>query len=406
MVGVDHERADVACRELFSFTKSRAAEAMQWMAAQPGVSGCAILSTCNRSEVWLSCHDGMDGPEPARLLCRVKQVELSQYEDVLISREREEAVWHLLQLACGLKSRIFGEDQILSQVKDCIANAREAGTASTVLEQLFRTAVTAAKRIKTEVQLTGADESTATAMLRLLRRHVGDFTDLPVLVIGNGEMGRLAAKSLVKAGCAVTMTVRQYHRGEVLVPAGCRVCNYEERLAYLSRVKAVISATASPHHTLEREEVQPVWDGTSRIFLDLAVPRDIDPDIAALPGAMLCGIDDLDQVQADVRRMEAIRQAESILEQYLLEFQQWYDFRRMVPAIDDIGAEQARYLLNRVARPIRGLDIPNEQKELLLALVERSARRGIQHMLYGLRDTLEPEYWKRCMTALYRAMMK
>lgn len=166
-----------------------------------------------------------------------------------------------------------------------------------MLETLFRSAVTSAKKVKTAVRLTEADQSVAVRMEAFLKGVMGPLAGTPCLVIGNGEMGRLAARRLVEAGCRVSMTVRRYRHGEVSLPDGVEAVSYEERLSLLPRVRLVVSATASPHYTLRAAEVGPALSGP-KVFCDLAVPRDIDPAIASLPGARvydtdgICGVAD------------------------------------------------------------------------------------------------------------------
>ena len=139
-----------------------------------------------------------------------------------MGRRGEEAVRYLFELSCGLHSKVFGEDQIITQVKDALALARQAGAADTVLEKLFQGAVTAAKKVKTQLHLTAVSRSVAQKAADLLTERLGPLEGVPCLVIGNGEMGQLMARELVARGADVTMTLRQYKRGDVLIPPGAR----------------------------------------------------------------------------------------------------------------------------------------------------------------------------------------
>ena len=148
MIGIDHTKANVDIRALFSFTKKNAAAAMERWKKIPGVLGCVILSTCNRMEIWASTDEKWEGALLEEL-CRLKEVDPTQYESYFVKREGKEAVDHLFHLTCGLKSMILAEDQIITQVKDALALARESYVTDNVLEVLFRKAVTAGKRVKT-----------------------------------------------------------------------------------------------------------------------------------------------------------------------------------------------------------------------------------------------------------------
>ncbi len=170
--GIDHSLAALDLRERFSFTKTLAAETMKMLKSTGGAAGCVILSTCNRTEFWLS---GAGDADPAALLCELKgqSPELRQY---LTVRRGEDAVRHLMQTACGMNSQLFGEDQIVTQVGDAGGLARECGGSDPILDTLFRMAVTAAKRVKTEVPLTEVRRSAAESALELLEKALGSLT--------------------------------------------------------------------------------------------------------------------------------------------------------------------------------------------------------------------------------------
>lgn len=395
MAGIDHERARLEDRELFAFTKQQAQEWARQVAGLPGVEGCTLLSTCNRTELWMSYTDDRMEQDPFFQLCLAKEADPEQYRHLAVERQGKEAVEHLFQLACGMKSRIYGEDQILAQVKNAASLSREAGCEGVVLATLFRDAVTAAKKVKNSLRLTGRDVSSASAAAELLETQLGDLTGRKAMVIGNGEMGRLAASILVQKGCDVWMTVRAYHRGEVVIPAGCRVVSYEERMNSISKMEMVISATTSPHYTVKYGELEKIEFPRPLWLVDLAVPRDIEPEVARL-GHHVYTIDDLtglDQRQ----RQETDRLAEEMIHQELEDFYDWYEFRRLLPAIDDICQESAQYILDRV-----GKELPPEQERRLEAVSQRAVGR----LLYGLREHLPREQWRDCMTALYKAAMK
>jgi glutamyl-tRNA reductase len=156
MIGIDHEKASLAEREIFAFTAVQCREAMKTVLELYGVNGCVIISTCNRTELWISEREGSIS-DLKGILYSLKHVEndnIHNYDHLPIIREGLEAYLHLFQAACGLKSQIWGESQILSQVKKSIEEAREVGTADTYLEKLFQMAITSAKKIKTDIKLT------------------------------------------------------------------------------------------------------------------------------------------------------------------------------------------------------------------------------------------------------------
>jgi glutamyl-tRNA reductase len=206
MVGIDHNRASIEYRELFSFTKAGSTEAMRDLKENYPVDGCVILSTCNRTELWISTGEDLS---PRLMLCALKDADPDRYKDLFIEREGEEAALHLLELACGLDSRIFGEDQIISQVREALELARDQQCTDMVLEKVFQTAVGAAKKVKSKVRLAAADGSTALQVLALLKEKLGDIRGVTCLMIGNGKMGQLVAGLLAAQGAEVKMTLRK-----------------------------------------------------------------------------------------------------------------------------------------------------------------------------------------------------
>lgn len=405
MAGIDYEKASIEYRELFSFTVSRAAEAMKQITAKEGISGCVILSTCSRTEIWISEEETGCPVSPFSLLCEVKELPEAMYRELAVHRDGEEAARHLFYLACGLRSRILGEDQIITQVKDAAAGAREAGCSDPVLEMLFRSAVTAAKKVKTQVHISGLNPSAADGMIRRLQEERLPLNGLSCLVIGNGQMGKLAAEALVKAGCSVTVTVRQYHRGVVEIPQGCRAVLYEDKLEQMKTCRVVVSATTSPHHTLTVREAVTLADGEERIFFDLAVPRDIEPEVGQMDHCRLYGIDDLtDQENAD--RLQAVRRADKILDREWMEFRNWYEFRGYIPVIENISFENAQYVEKRVEKKILSLPMDQKEQQELLEFLCVTSKKATQRMLFGLKETMEPEQWETCISGLYHAVTK
>lgn len=395
MAGIDHSRAGVATRELFSFTKSAAEEAMKRVREEFGAAGCVILSTCNRTELWL---DGAS-ESPLDILCHLKGVEPEQYSGVISVRQGSQAVEHLLKTACGMNSRLFGEDQIITQIGDAGDLARELKTSGPVLDNLFRTAVTAAKKVKTQVRLTAVHRGAAESTLELLENIWRGFAGKKILVIGNGAMGQLVAEKLQTAGAEVRMTLRQYKHGGASVPEGCTAVSYEERYAVMEQVDAVVSATASPHYTVHAGSVL-LLNRFPSIFVDLAVPRDIDPLVSDIPGVKVWDIDQLGFSGPEAENGEAMAEAEKILREYQDEFEKWYHFREAVPYIQQISRKAAEDMANRMEKCIHSMHLPAEQRDKLWEQIDHHAEKTVAHLLFGLRETLSPELLRDCLKAL------
>ena len=257
MIGIDHSVAAIDIRTIFSFTQKKTVEALEIIKQEKGICGCVLLSTCNRMELWVSTEEGCV-IALYELLCKIRAIHNDEYQKYFTERKQEDAVQHLFRLACGLESRILGEDQILTQVKGALVTAREHYAADNVLEVLFRMAVTAGKKVRTNVTFSTGNHSVIHRALQTLRQEGLEVKGKKCMVIGNGEMGKLAATVLQQEGADVTVTVRQYRSGVVQIPQGCRRIDYGKRMGLISSCDFVVSATASPNYTLTKEGLQAV----------------------------------------------------------------------------------------------------------------------------------------------------
>ena len=402
MIGIDHSSAGVRIREQFAFTASQAGRAMEEIKKQPGVKGCVLLSTCNRMELYVSTEQ-----EELCLwtlladVCRLPALEYAPYFQV---RSGQDAAMHLMYLAAGLKSRVLGEGQILSQVKEALRQARERYCTDPVLEVLFRCAVTAGKEVKAKELFVHTDASTVHCALAQLRRQGFFFEKKNCLVIGNGVMGKTAALALREAGALVTVTVRQYRSGMVEIPAGCERIHYGERYEKIPECDLVLSATVSPNLTIKREPLEKARGacGRKQVFIDLAVPRDMEEEITQLDGVTLYDIDAFQSDASGALASAQQQEAERILSQKAAEWNDWCACRDLIPRMQQVGREAAKELCWRMQR-VTGA-FPKEQQQMLSAALDESAQKVIGKILYTLRDGLAREEMRRCVELLEQKM--
>ncbi len=336
MIGTDHGLASADVRSAFSLPTDVREDVLALARVKLGASGVVLLATCNRTELWAS-FDGVPAPmrsvdaggapkadDPLlRVICEMHMVDPADYARYFACRSGDAAVDHLFNVACGLRSAIMAEDQIVSQVKQAIAYSREIGVADSVLEVLFRQAVTAAKQVKSGVRFTRAYATAIDQAVEQLNDDGVDLFGATCMVIGNGEYGRLAASTLAEQGAEVLVTVRQYTHGAVTIPRGCTGIPYADRYDYIGRCKVVMSATTSPHYTLERGELASALGADAHIeFFDLAIPHDIDPSIADVSG---CALHDIDSFSAQIgtENAQAIATAQRMLAEGVEEFWDW-----------------------------------------------------------------------------------
>lgn len=382
MAGIDAS-APFEEREKLSLVRGQVQAMLPRIAEQ---TGCAavLLATCSRTELYLHAEGERALPDPAEALCRAAGVAASAF---VTRREGADAVRHLMHVAAGMQSQIFGDDQIVSQVKDAVALAREAKTTDAVLDTLFRRAVTAGKRVRTETRLTGVPASAAEVGVRRAERFFGSLAGRRAVVIGNGEMGRLAARALVRAGSEVTVTLRTYRHGETLVPQCCGTVPYDRRLDAIEGADLVVSATTSPHFTLTAAQMQTLLC-PPRLLLDLAMPRDIESTAAGAQTALF-NLDDLgDLGDADDTSRET---AECILDEETREFFAWLNYRAALPLIAKIKSaaiERVRHMRDYDALAAEG-DAET--------LAELAVSRAVELVLGGMKEKVNVQSMKDCL---------
>lgn len=382
MAGIDAS-APFEEREKLSLVRGQVQAMLPRIAEQ---TGCAavLLATCSRTELYLHAEGERALPDPAEALCRAAGVAASAF---VTRREGADAVRHLMHVAAGMQSQIFGDDQIVSQVKDAVALAREAKTTDAVLDTLFRRAVTAGKRVRTETRLTGVPASAAEVGVRRAERFFGSLAGRRAVVIGNGEMGRLAARALVRVGSEVTVTLRTYRHGETLVPQGCGTVPYDRRLDAIEGADLVVSATTSPHFTLTAVQMQTLLC-PPRLLLDLAMPRDIESTAAGAQTALF-NLDDLgDLGDADDTSRET---AECILDEETREFFAWLNYRAALPLIAKIKSaaiERVRHMRDYDALAAEG-DAET--------LAELAVSRAVELVLGGMKEKVNVQSMKDCL---------
>jgi glutamyl-tRNA reductase len=328
MTGLDHSRAEIDIREAFAVTKEKTREILETIRdsgkAGGGPGGCVILSTCNRTEFYASVPERC-AFDPAKALCGALDRDHAQYARYFAEKKDGDVMRHLCRVASGLDSQIIGDDQIITQAREAAELSRASSCADSYLETLFRLAIQGAKAIKTRVILPslGAGSAPAKAAERL--KAMEPLAGREALVIGNGQMGRLMAELLLREGTRVTVTLREYKKGLIHVPDGAGAVSYSERYQAAERADIVISATASPHFTLTRDRLA----GLARlpsVFVDLAVPRDLEPSVSGLPGVTLLTIEDLAGEGRGIPP-ECAPAIDGIVEEFVERYRQWQSYK-------------------------------------------------------------------------------
>lgn len=397
MSGIDWKTAKIDQRELFSFSAQQVAGLDERICTHQGVNGCVLLATCNRTELYLTVEEEFY-PNPAALLCAEAGVPFEPFRGAFHTRSGYQVVRHLMEVACGLRSQVLGEDQIVTQVKTASETAHQAGAADSVLQTLFRLAATAGKEVKGRVRLTAVPLSVASRAVELLAA-CGPLTGKRAVVIGNGEMGRLASTLLVDAGCDVTVTLRSYRHGETIVPRGCNTAPYDNRLDAIEGSDILLSATTSPHFTITKDQLSALNAPPSRVA-DLAMPRDIDPAVKEMPNIRFFDMDCMGAAAPEEENAEGIQEIHEIIEKKTAEFYQWWDYKRALPLIEElkelaVGRALGAQQFDKLCEHLSGDALDAARQGAAYA-----AEKTVELLLGGMKAAVTPEILGNCRNKL------
>ncbi len=302
LLGISHQTAPVEIRERMNIPEARLAEAVSDLVHCQGIQEGMIISTCNRVEVVASAEENLEAEPIIRgFLADHHHCDLSPYERYFYRHLQEDAIRHLFRVASSLDSMILGEPQILGQVKQAYTVARQVGALNGTLNEIVNQALAVAKRVRRETALGTAAVSVSYAAVELAKKIFGSLEGKTVFVIGAGKMSELAARHLLRSGAsAIFVANRTYERAVELGQAFHGIAiHFEELFDHLNKADIIISSTGAPHFVIRKEQAERLLAARKNrpmFFVDIAVPRDIDPAVNELDNAFLYDIDDLEQV--------------------------------------------------------------------------------------------------------------
>jgi glutamyl-tRNA reductase len=341
LLGVSHKTAPVELRERLDFSSRNVGEAVEALVAGTAAAESVVVSTCNRSEVYVVTEDPQQTQqEVIDFLARYHDLPRETFTPHLFSFDDSAATGHLFRVAAGLDSLVVGEPQILGQVKDAYQAAADRHCAGPVLSKLFTWSFNVGKRVRSETALGEGAVSVGYAAVALARKIFGKLAGRRVLVIGAGDISTLTAQHLRSNGVGqIVITSRTTATAEALAAAvGGRVVSWSEMPEALAHADIVITATGSQRPILTRAHIELVT-GRQRseplFIIDIAVPRDVDPAVADIEQVFLYNVDDLQTIVAEnvSRRGAEIERAEAIVAEEVTRFSAWRRSRGVVPTI-------------------------------------------------------------------------
>ena len=408
-LGISHKTAPLELREQLALTEGRSAGVLRGLVEFDSISEAAALSTCNRTEIYLVAEDPVDAETQALgVLAREAGIRLTELLGPLYSMHGSDAARHLYAVTAGLDSMILGEAEIQGQVKRAYELALVEGATGPILNRLFRGALAAGKRARTETKISEKGVSISSVAVELAQHSLGDLTERRVLLVGAGETAELTARALDARGVeTVFIANRRYNRAISLAERfGGRAVRIEELPSQMQEADIVVSSTNSPHHLIERSELEVVMDareGRPLLLIDLAVPRDIDPGCREVGGVSLY---DVDEVQSRVERNASGREAEArsaraIIEAELTRFERWLAAQEVVPTVAALR-ERANSIVEQVLseNESRWEQLSAADRERLGAMARAIASRLLHEPTLRVKDAAEREDAYLYVTAL------
>ncbi len=341
LLGVSHHTAPIDLRERLAFASERVPSALGMMAQQSGIGETVLLSTCNRTEMYVTCEDTQTSRDRlARFLTEYHSLDANGVEPHLYTQTETDAVRHLFRVAAGLDSLVVGEPQILGQVKQAFTLATQEQRTGAMLNRLFHHAFTVGKRVRAETGLADGAVSVSYAALGLARKICGEIKGLTALVLGAGDMAALTARHLMAQKPArLFITSRtSAHAQELADEIGGHVIPWADSDRALAAADIVVSATGAPYPIVTRDRVHRAMKGRTMrplFIIDIAVPRDVEAAAGDIEQVFLYNIDDLQGIVSEnlAKRANEVARAETIVGEEVEAFLAWSRSRAVVPTV-------------------------------------------------------------------------
>ena len=382
LLGLNHRTAPIEVREKFSVDKDALRRGLENLDGYDGLSEAVILSTCNRTEIYAvtgeGCVDSVRQFLNDLIGTVVDEKFLYEFTDEACAR-------HLFEVSAGLDSLILGEGQILSQVKEAYATAKNSAATGTILNTLFHRAIAAGKAVRTETRITCNSISVSSAAVDLAINVLGGVENRSALIFGAGKMAQLTARHLLDHGLKkIFVANRHLERAQdMAAKIGGQAVPWEDAFTSAAHVDIIITSTGAPHYVVKPWQTQQLMarrDGRGIIFVDIAVPRDVDPEVGKIKGVTLYNIDDLESVveknlQARQREAEI---AKKIVAEHVATVMERFKYLKFQPLMANLS-ERAEKIRGREIRRVSG-KLPNLSEDER-KVVDRMTRRIVRKIL-------------------------
>ncbi len=410
VVGLSHRTAPVELRERLSIPADQVSAVLQQFSQSAAhVQEVALLSTCNRLEIYAVVTDTEQGVrEIIQYLARQHDVPLATLQRHLFTLLHEDAVMHLLRVAAGLDSMILGEGQVLAQVKATYQQAQQAKTAGRVINELFKVAISAGKRVRTETEIGTKAVSISSAAVELAAAKTG-LKGRHNLVLGAGTMGELFVRHLIAKGAdQITLLNRSLERAEALAaqfPHPIAVLPWDHLLTALEKADLVFTSTATQEPIVTYAHLELLHlNGRSLTFFDIGVPRNIAPDVQRLPGVWSYNVDDLKQVVDSnlAYRQQMSHQAQFLLDEEVQKFMGWCGFLEAVPTVNSLRQKIETIRLSELEKALSrlGIEFAGKHQDVIDGLTRAIVNKILHDPMLKIRAEQDVQARRQALQAL------
>ncbi|MEH0019832.1 MAG: glutamyl-tRNA reductase [Desulfobacter sp.] len=395
LIGANHKTAPVEIREKLSFSEDETLAALAYLKEAPQIKEGLVFSTCNRMEILYIPETGDEIDAMIEFISRHKGLPVSEFKSALYILQGDEAIRHIFCVAASLDSMMVGEPQILGQVKQAYKTAVKIGASGVLLNRMMHKAFSVAKRIRKETGIGDNAVSISYAAIELANKIFSDLSAKSVMLLGAGEMAELAVEHLITHNVRRIVVANRTFKNALSLAQKFNgdAVQFEEREAALAEVDIIISSTGATDYVLTRDQVKRAMKKRNHntiFFIDIAVPRDIDPKINNISNAYVYDIDDLKNIvetNIQQREQETVK-AGRFVEEALVTFRKWLDSLAIVPTIKAINEKMTTIVDMEFERTLSGMShLADKDIDAIRRMTRAIASRAIHDPIIFLRNT-------------------
>lgn len=408
VLGLNYKTAPIEVREKFSIGKHSIRRGLENLSDYDGLNEAVILSTCNRTEIYSVCAENCEQSAKNFLNDLIGGAE----EKFLYKFSGENCIRHLFEVAASLDSQILGESQILSQVKEAYSIAKNSDATGTILNTLFHKAITVGKIIRTETKISYNSVSISSAAVDLAKKKLNGLEGKKVLIFGAGKMAQLTAQHLISHGVEkIFVANRHFERAEeISKKIGGEPVAWEDALFFADNVDIIITSTGAPHYVVKPWQTQQLMTrrgGKNIFFIDIAVPRDVAPEVGKIKGVTLYNIDDLENVVENNKnfRREEAKEAEKIVEEFVAATVERFKYLKFQPLMADLS-KRAEKIREREVKRVSGKfsNFDDEDKKIVEQMTKMIVRKLLRLPMMKLNasaGTTQEKFYTEAVRALF-----